>query len=117
MGGSGPWHFRNQRLHTPSIGGVMREVLMAQYSRGPTSGPKFGSVSCASSVGPRHVDLERHRAPDRQTTVRGKPPTCAGDSCYAAGCSLPADLEAGSTTRAAANGATSTVAVGDQLDP
>src|SRR5688572_32221310 len=30
---------------------------------------------------------------------------------------LPADLEAGSTTRAAANGATSTVAVGDHLDP
>src|SRR5688572_32839554 len=30
---------------------------------------------------------------------------------------LPADLEAGSTTRAAANGATSTVAVGDDLDP
>src|SRR5688500_8514238 len=35
----------------------------------------------------------------------------------AAGCSLPADLEAGSTTRPAANGATSTVAVGDHLDP
>jgi hypothetical protein len=30
---------------------------------------------------------------------------------------LPADLEAGSTARAAANGATSTVAVGDHLDP
>src|SRR5688572_17047888 len=30
---------------------------------------------------------------------------------------LPADLEAGSTTRPAANGATSTVAVGDHLDP
>jgi hypothetical protein len=32
-------------------------------------------------------------------------------------CSLPADLEAGSTTRAAANGAASTVAVGDHLHP
>src|SRR5690242_20390208 len=32
------------------------------------------------------------------------------------GC-LPADLEAGSTTRTAASGATSTVAVGDHLDP
>src|SRR5262249_14488260 len=34
-----------------------------------------------------------------------------------AGLSLPADLEAGSATRAAANGAASTVTVGDHLDP
>src|SRR5688572_21683404 len=40
-----------------------------------------------------------------------------GALAQAAGCSLPADLEAGSTTGPAANGATSTVAVGDHLDP
>src|SRR5262245_26836275 len=34
-----------------------------------------------------------------------------------AGTGLPADLKTGSTTRAAANGAASTVAVGDHLDP
>ena len=36
---------------------------------------------------------------------------------HTAGFSLPADLEAGSATSAAANGAASTVTVGDHLDP
>src|SRR5215510_7439182 len=47
-----------------------------------------------------------------------KPPAWAGGFfIHTAGFSLPADLEAGSATRAAANGAASTVTVGDHLDP
>jgi hypothetical protein len=45
-----------------------------------------------------------------------KPPAWAGGFfAHTAGFSLPADLEAGSATRAAANGAASTVTVGDHL--
>src|SRR5215471_5494786 len=67
-------------------------------------------------------------------TIHGSLPACGSSSltsslrnkkapglgrglAHTAGLSLPADLEAGSATRAAANGAASTVTVGDHLDP
>src|SRR6516165_4540527 len=63
------------------------------------SRPACGSSSLTSS-------LRNKKAPG---LGRGLPHT--------AGFSLPADLEAGSATRAAANGAASTVTIGDHLDP
>src|SRR5215475_6619758 len=67
-------------------------------------------------------------------TIHGSRPACGSSSltsslrnkkapglgrglAHTAGLSLPADLEAGSATRAAANGAASTVTIGDHLDP
>src|SRR5262245_45929416 len=52
-----------------------------------------------------------------ESLLKKEPPAWAGGSfVHTAGFSLPADLEAGSATRAAANGPASTVTVGDQLD-
>src|SRR5437660_12776345 len=50
---------------------------------------------------------------DHICAPKQKPPACAGALAQAAGFSLPADLEAGSTTR----GAGAAVTAGDNLDP
>ena len=71
----------------------------------------FTLALCLEQVGPVAVSKGR--------TIREtkKPPWAGGSSAHTAGFSLPAHLEASSATRAGANGAASTVTVGDHLDP
>src|SRR5215471_13282389 len=108
------WSDRTSRYCNPHLGATARYAVIR-----PLRASRFYSLS---------FNTRDFR------TIHGSRPACGSSSLtsslrnkkapglgrglpHTAGFSLPADLEAGSATRAAANGAASTVTVGDHLDP
>src|SRR5262245_30507997 len=93
-------------LYTDSPNIAQDNAWQKLYSRG-TAGwsPRSTTISQPPPIAARPIILKE------------KAPSPGGFFVHTAGFSLPADLEAGSTTRAAANRAASTVTVGDHLDP
>src|SRR5262245_47539723 len=95
----------------------IRHALFGVFPRNAAeiqSGPEV-TGDAQRLISPPHYSKARHIARLTSSLRNKKGPRLApGALAHTAGCSLPADLEAGSTTRAAV---ISTVTVGDQLDP